>query len=68
MGFVEAGDTLGEEGVFEVPSVKRKETAVAQGDSYIFEIIRENFAKLKEALEKSPHKLDWFTLSNHMKK
>ena len=47
IGFVEGGDTLGEEGVFEAPGTLRRDTAVAQGDTYVFEILKENFEKLK---------------------
>lgn len=68
IGIVEGGDTLGEEGVFEIATATRKETALAEGDSYVLEITRENFDKLKVSLENSPNKLDWFTLNNHMKK
>ena len=47
IGLVEGGDTLAEEGVFEVATSTRKETALAEGDSYVFEITKENFDKLK---------------------
>ena len=47
IGFVEGGDTLGEEGVFEAQGVARRETAIAEQDTYVFELIKENFEKLK---------------------
>ena len=47
IGYVEGGDTLGEEGLFEVSTVKRRESALSEGDSYVFEIIKDNFEKLK---------------------
>ena len=50
IGFVEGGDTLGEEGLFEVSTVKRRESAVSEGDSYVFEIIKDNFEKLKDVM------------------
>ena len=53
IGYVEGGDTLGEEGIIEGPSATRRETTVSEGDSYIFEIIKENFEKLKAVLQKS---------------
>lgn len=70
IGYVEGGDTLGEEGLFEVTSVTRKETALSEGDSYVFEIIKDNYERLKEVLQKrgAPQPLDWFTLLNHLKK
>lgn len=40
IGSVEAGDTLGEEGVFEAASIHRKETAYAEEDVYLFEIVK----------------------------
>ena len=70
IGFVEGGDTLGEEGLFEVSTVKRRESAVSEGDSYVFEIIKDNFEKLKDVLQRrgAPQPIDWFTLLNHLKK
>ena len=62
VGYVEGGDTLGEEGLFEVAQVKRRDTAVAEGDTYVFEIIKDNFERLRAVLGKTPNKLDWFTL------
>ena len=68
IGYVEGGDTLGEEGVYETAHAKRRDTAVAEGDCYVFEILKENFEKLKQVIQKSEHPLDWFTLNNHMKR
>lgn len=68
IGFVEGGDSLGEEGLFEVSKVTRKESAIAEGDAYVFEILKENFDKLKATMTKQANALDWFTLSNHLKK
>ena len=50
IGYVEGGDTLGEEGIFEGASATRRETTVSEGDSYVFEIIKENFEKLKASI------------------
>ena len=47
VGYVEGGDTLGEEGVFEADGVKRRDTAVAEGDAYVLEILKENYVKLR---------------------
>ena len=70
IGYVEAGDTLGEEGLFEVTTVTRKESALSEGDSYVFEIIKDNFDKLREVLQRrgAAQPIDWFTLLNHLKK
>ena len=53
VGYVEGGDTLGEEGLFEVASVQRRDTAVAEGDTYVFEIIKDNFEKMRSLLTSS---------------
>ena len=68
VGYVEGGDSLGEEGVFESEEETRKDTAVAEGDCYVFELLKDNFDKLRPVLQKSENSLDWFTLSNHLKK
>ena len=62
VGFVEGGDTLGEEGILEVSSVIRKETAIAEGDAYVFEMLKENYDKLKPAMAKIGTELDHMTL------
>lgn len=41
---------------------------MAEGDCYVFELLKENFDKLKLTIQKSEHSLDWFTLNNHLKK
>ena len=43
---MEAGDTLGEEGIFEVASCMRKDTALAEEDTYLFEIVKENLDRI----------------------
>ena len=50
IGYVEGGDTLGEEGLYEVSTTARRDTAVAEQDTYIFEILRENFERLRDIL------------------
>ena len=59
---------MGEEGIFEVSTAPRKDTAIAEGDAYVFEIIKDNFERMKDELAKQSQPLDWFTLSNHLKK
>ena len=43
VGYARAGDSLGEEGVFESSGNPRKDSAIAEEDSYVFEIIKSNF-------------------------
>ena len=43
IGEVSAGDSLGEEGIFEMDNARRKETALAEMDSYVFELPKENW-------------------------
>ena len=67
-GYVQDGDSFGEEGIFdETFSAVRQETAKAEGDTYLFEILKENFEKMKDLLWKKQCGSDWFTLNNHMK-
>lgn len=51
---VNAGDSLGEEGIFEKRDtglpVYRKEIATAEMDSYVIEISSESYHKLREIL------------------
>ena len=68
IGSLEAGDTLGEEGVFEVPSISRKDTAYAEEEVYVLEIIKDNLDRIHNILAAGEHALDWFTLHNHLKK
>ena len=42
IGHVTAGDCLGEEGAYEVGHVYRKETAVAEEETFVFEILKEH--------------------------
>ena len=41
LGLCKAGDTLGEEGVYEIGKVHRKETALAEEDTYVLEFSKE---------------------------
>lgn len=50
IGFVEGGDSLGEEGLYEVSTASRRDTAVAEGDTYIFELSKENFERMREIM------------------
>jgi hypothetical protein len=59
---------LGEEGVFEVGLIHRKETAIAEEDSYLLEFTKEQFANLQGKLRENDLSLDAFTLNNFMKK
>ena len=47
IGYVKAGNSLGEEGVFESLANPRKDSAVAEEDSYVFEIIKQNFDEIR---------------------
>lgn len=46
IGEVTAGDSLGEEGIFEMDNSRRKDTAYAETDSYVFELPKENWQQL----------------------
>lgn len=48
--------------------VYRKETAIAEEDSYLFEFTKEQFANLQGKLRENDLSLDAFTLNNFMKK
>ena len=50
VGYVEGGDSLGEEGIFEVSTATRRDTAIAEGDTYVFEILRDNFDRMKDVM------------------
>lgn len=68
IGYVQAGDTLGEEGVYEMGVVLRKETAVAEEDTYLLELIKHDLMIVQGFLKDSGLNMDWFTLNNFMKK
>ncbi len=46
----------------------RRETAVAEEDSYVLELLKANYGRLGEAIKDGESKLDWFTLSAFLKK
>ena len=63
-----AGDSLGEEGAFDSISNPRKDTAIADEDSYVFEILKSSLDKIRDSMHSSDHSLDWMTLNNYLKK
>jgi len=67
LGYVDSGETLGEEGVFEPDYVTRRDTAIAKEASYVIEIRKRNFYRLEKEFANGKFELDWFTLVNHMK-
>ena len=67
-GACQNGDTLGEEGVFENGQVVRKETSIAEVESYVLEISKSSFGLMQKKLAESGFSMDWFTLTNFMKK
>ena len=65
IGEVTAGDSLGEEGYFEVGSVLRKESACGiEDNTYVMELTKEDMLASKRAI----NGLDWFTFQNYTKK
>jgi CRP-like cAMP-binding protein len=68
IGTCREGDTLGEEGVFEVGKLQRRETAVADNDSFVLEMTKEAFNVIQAAMKERSLDLEWFTLMNFMKK
>jgi len=68
IGHVAAGDTLGEEGAYEVGRVFRKETAVGEEDTYVLEILKDHLLIVQSFLKTNNMSLDWFTFNNFMKK
>lgn len=67
IGHVTCGDTLGEEGLYEVDAL-RKDSAFAEQDSYLFEFTKDRMIQVKQALHKDNLAIDWFTLNNYMKR
>lgn len=67
IGHVSAGDTLGEEGLYEADGLRR-DSAFAEEDSYVFELTKDNMIHVKEKLQKDGLALDWFTLNNYIKR
>ena len=63
-----AGDSLGEEGVFDLVNLPRKDTAKADEDSYVFEILKSSLEKIRDSMYESDHSLDWMTMNNYLKK
>lgn len=68
IGYAATGDTFGEEGAYEIGDVKRKETTMAEEDTYILEILKQNLMVLQGYLKANNLSMDWFTLNNFMKK
>ena len=67
VGKVDRGDTLGEEGLFEAGGAVRRETAIAQGDSFVVELLKENVDRLDMEMQGTDEALDWFTFVSKLK-
>ena len=65
---MEAGDTLGEEGILEVESAQRKESAYAEQDTYLFEVTKDDLDRMYNRMRKEKNSLDAVTMSNYIKK
>jgi hypothetical protein len=68
LGQCTAGQTLGEEGVFESGNAIRKYTAVASDETYLLEITKTQFTLIEAKFSQVGLSMDWFTLINSMKK
>ena len=68
IGAVGAGDTLGEEGIYEAGPSRRKDSAYVEEDSYVMEFSKDILVKAKDMMQLEGLGIDWFTLNNHIKK
>jgi len=68
IGTLIGGDSLGEEGIYKVGPVLRKDSAYAEEDSYLMELSKEILVKAKETMEVEGLGMDWFTLNNNIKR
>ena len=50
IGTLGAGETLGEEGIYEVGPIRRKDSAYAEEDSYVMELSKEILVKAKDMM------------------
>jgi CRP-like cAMP-binding protein len=67
LGTCSLGDTFGEEGVFELGKTYRKETGLADEDSYLLELTKSQYAIIQAKLQERGLAMEWFTLNNCMK-
>ena len=68
IGAVGAGDTFGEEGIYEAGPSRRKDSAYAEEDTYVMEFSKDILVKAKDMMQLEGLGIDWFTLNNHIKK
>ena len=68
IGHVRTGDALGEEGIFEREGTPRRDSAIAEEDTYVIEIIRSSFDTIETELAAKGNGLDFLTLKNALKK
>ena len=68
IGHAKLGDALGEEGVFEREGTPRRDSAIAEEDTYVFEIIKGSFDAIESELGAKGQGLDFVTLKNALKK
>ena len=68
-GQILAGDSCGEEGIYEVYS-QRKDTVVAERQTFMLEFEKDKMIEMREKMQQvgDDLALDWFTFNNHMKK
>ena len=68
IGHAKTGDALGEEGIFEREGTPRRDSAIAEEDTYVIEIIRGSFDQMETELSARGNGLDFLTLKNALKK
>ena len=68
IGTVSAGETLGEEGIYESGPAHRRDSAYAVEDSFVMEFSKDIIMKAKDMIQQEGFGMDWFTLNNQIKK